>query len=135
MQKLIWLVLGVMSLHLVFAVCNYEEPKPEEEEFQIVKVTTYTTDPAQTDATPFITASGFKLNKKNPKKHRIIAVSRDLRKKLKFGDKVRLEGTGKYDGIYYVHDLMNVRFRNRIDILINPTDKPTMFKKAKLIIL
>jgi 3D (Asp-Asp-Asp) domain-containing protein len=135
MRNLLLLALGIISLPLIVATCNYEEPIEKPLEYTIVKVTMYTTDVRQTDSTPFITASGFKLNEKNPKKHRIIAISRDLRKKLKFGDKVRLEGIGKYDGEYVVHDLMNKRWKNRIDILINPNDKPTMFKQAKLIIL
>lgn len=97
-----------------------------------VTVTTYAPVPSQTDATPFITASGFKLNPKNPRKHRIIAISRDLKQKLRFGQHVRIEGTGEYDGIYVVHDVMNKRFKRRIDILINPSDKPTMFKNIKL---
>jgi len=96
-----------------------------------VTVTTYAPVAAQTDATPFITASGFKLHK-NPRKQRVIAVSRDLKRKMRWGQRVRVEGTGKYDGIYVVEDVMNRRFKKRIDILINPSDKPTMFKNIKL---
>lgn len=107
----------------------------DDKNYQTVKVTTYTIDPKQTDDTPLITASGFNLHPVNPKKHRIVAVSRDIKRKLKFGDKIYLSGTGPYDGVYYVHDLMNKRFKNRIDILINPKDKPTMFKSAKIYIL
>ena len=82
----------------------------------------------------YVTASGFKLDKKNPKKDRVIAVSRDLLDKLKFGDKVILEGIGDWSGEYVVHDVMNKRFRNRIDILINPGDEAIMFKEAKLML-
>ena len=137
MRSLIYLVLFVMSLPILVAVWfdGESEVKETEQVCETVKVTTYTTDPSQTDSTPYTTASGFKLSKKNPKKHRIIAVSRDLFKKIGFGKKVRLEGTGKYDGIYYVQDLMNKRFRNRIDILINPNDEPIMFRQAKLVVL
>ena len=49
---------------------------------EIVTLTTYRASEAETDSTPDITASGFKIT--NPKKHRIIAVSRDLKKKYKF---------------------------------------------------
>ena len=112
-----------------------ELKKSNEEIKTSVKVTTYTTVKSQTDNTPYITASGFKLNKKNPKQHRIVAVSRDLKKKLKFGDKIKLLGTGKYDGVYQVEDVMNKRFRNRIDILINPKDRPTSFDNAEMIVL
>lgn len=98
-----------------------------------VTVTTYTTDPKQTDSSPFVTASGFRLNRKNPKKHRIIAVSRDLQSSFKFGDRVKLIGAGELSGIYTVHDVMNKRFRNRVDVLINPKDNHTMYKGVKIV--
>ena len=98
----------------------------------IVTVTTYTPSVEETDSTPLITASGFKINPTNPKRQRIIAVSRDLKKKYKFGKKVRITGIGKLSGTYTVRDVMNKRYRKRIDILIGTKDKQTKFKKAKL---
>ena len=98
----------------------------------IVTVTTYTPSVEETDSTPLVTASGFKINPKNPKRQRIIAVSRDLKKKYKFGKKVRITGIGKLSGTYTVRDVMNKRYRKRIDILIGTKDKQTKFKKAKL---
>ena len=103
-------------------------------DYHIVKVTMYTTDPKQTDSTPLETASGFILDSLNPKKHRIIAVSHDLKRELKWGQRVKVAGIGKWDGIYVVRDLMNKRFKKRIDILINPGDEATMFKEAKLML-
>ena len=102
-----------------------ENIKPE-----IVTLTTYKANESETDSTPMITASGFKIT--NPKKQRIIAVSRDLKRKMKWGTKVRIVGAGKYDGTYRVHDLMNKRYRNRIDILIGKNDKQTKLKKVKI---
>jgi len=102
-----------------------ETIKPE-----IVTLTTYKASESETDSTPNITASGFKIT--NPKKHRIIAVSRDLKKKYKFGQKVRITGAGKYNGTYRVHDVMNKRYRNRIDILIGHNEKQTKLKKVKV---
>jgi 3D (Asp-Asp-Asp) domain-containing protein len=96
----------------------------------IVTLTTYKASESETDSTPNITASGFKIT--NPKKHKIIAVSRDLKKKYKFGQKVRIVGAGKYDGTYRVHDVMNKRYRNRIDILVGHKDKQTKLKKIKV---
>ena len=92
---------------------------------KIVTLTTYTIDPLQTDSTPLITASGFKLDSINPRRHRVIAVSRDLKRKLKFGDKVRLSNAGRFNGVWYVRDLMNKRFKNKIDVLINPNGRHT----------
>ena len=98
----------------------------------IVTVTTYSPSVEETDSTPLITASGFKINPKNPKKQRIIAVSRDLKRKYKFGKKVRITGIGRYSGTYTVRDVMNKRYRKRVDILIGDKDKQTKFRKAKL---
>jgi len=123
MCYLLWLVHSVKK----------EVKKLKEIYTDTVTVTTYTTDPRQTDATPYITASGFKLNKKNPKKHRVVAVSRDIKKKLNFGDKIKILDAGEYSGIYVVEDLMNKRFKNRIDILLNPKDKPILLKNIKII--
>jgi len=97
---------------------------------EIVTLTTYKANESETDSTPNITASGFKIT--NPKKHKIIAVSRDLKRKYKFGQKVRIVGAGKYDGTYRVHDLMNKRYRKRIDILVGHNDKQTKLKKVKI---
>ncbi len=108
------------------------EKEIEGVEPDIVTVTTYTPSVEETDSTPLITASGFKINPKNPKRQRIIAVSRDLKKKYKFGKKVRITGIGKYSGTYTVRDVMNKRYRKRVDILIGNKDVQTKFKKAKL---
>ena len=97
---------------------------------EIVTLTTYRASEAETDSTPNITASGFKIT--NPKKHRIIAVSRDLKKKYKFGQKIRIVGAGKYSGTYKVQDVMNKRYKNRIDILIGANDKQTKLRKIKI---
>ena len=96
----------------------------------IVTVTTYSVNEAETDSTPTITASGFEVSKTNPKKHRVIAVSRDLKKKLRFGDKVRVTGIGKLSGVYVVRDLMNSRFKNKIDVLINQNERHTKLHKV-----
>ena len=130
MNKLLFIPFILLTIPLLINTCNDKEPEPSC--LAVVKVTMYTIDPRQTDDTPTITASGFNVGWKNPKKHRIIAISRDLKKRFKYGSYVRLEGCGKYDGVYRIEDLMNKRFRNRIDILINPNDKPTMFAQAKL---
>jgi len=102
-----------------------ENIKPE-----IVTLTTYKANESETDSTPMITASGFKIT--NPKKHKIIAVSRDLKRKWGWGTKVKIVGAGKYDGTYRVHDLMNKRYRKRIDILIGHKDKQTKLRKVKI---
>ena len=98
--------------------------------FKQVSLTTYTTDSNQTDSSPLITASGLKLDSMNPQKHRVIAISRDLKKLFSFGDKVRLSNAGKYNGIWFIHDLMNKKWKNKIDILINPNDRQMSLEKV-----
>ena len=112
-----------------------EKEDEEKEDFYKVSVTMYTINEAETDDDPTETASGFRVDSLNPKKHRIIALSHDLKRKIKYGKKVRITGIGKYSGVYVVKDLMNARFRKKVDILINPDDKATSFKRAKLFVL
>ncbi len=90
---------------------------------KIVSLSTYKADTTETDSTPLVTASGFKLDSLNPKKHRVIAISRDLKELFAFGDQVKLTNAGKFNGIWFIHDVMNKRYKNKIDILINPSDR------------
>lgn len=92
-----------------------------------VSASIYHPEPAQTDATPYITADGSRINKKNPKKHRWIAVSRDLHSRwggqIEFGDSLWVSGiSDELDGLYVVRDIMNRRMRKRIDILVGKHD-------------
>jgi 3D (Asp-Asp-Asp) domain-containing protein len=108
-------------------------PSKVDNPYETVTLTTYSPTLQECDSTPNITASGFKINLKNPKKHRIIAVSRDLKKKWKFGTRVRIKNAGKYNGIYTVKDVMNKRYKNRIDLLIGEDDKHTRIKNVKIV--
>ena len=101
------------------------EEKVAKEFRKVVTLTTYSVTEEETDDSPTITASGFEIDEDNPRKHRIIAVSRDLKRKLRFGEKVVLSNAGKFNGVWYVRDLMNSRFRNKIDVLIDEGDKQT----------
>lgn len=83
-----------------------------------VTATVYNAEAKQCNADYLHTASMFKLSRKDQYKHRIIAVSRDLLKDYPFGTKVRITGT-HYDGIWTIQDVMNKRYKNRIDLLIN----------------
>ena len=129
-----------ITLSLVLLLLPYEMEKSEKMIMEKIKtlepisvtLTTYTTSAKETDSTPNITASGFKIDTLNPMKHRIVAVSRDLKKKWKFGTKVRITGAGKYNGTYYVRDLMNKRYKKRIDILIGKNHKQIKLEDIKI---
>jgi 3D (Asp-Asp-Asp) domain-containing protein len=85
-----------------------------------VTLTIYRSIGAETDSTPNITASGFKIDTTNAFSHKIIAVSRNLfHSGYTFNKKVKVSNAGFYDGVYVVQDLMNKRHENRIDILVD----------------
>jgi 3D (Asp-Asp-Asp) domain-containing protein len=134
-MKKIFIILFCVCYVGVLIVGSNASVNNSKNDFLFVKATMYTIDPKQTDASPLVTASGFNLDPKNPKKHKIIAVSRDLIDSLGFGKRVRIENAGKYDGIYYVEDVMNRRFKKRIDILINPKEKAISIDSVKLSVL
>ena len=130
------LILSFIVLFLPSELKTEEERMDEyvakTEPSEVVTVTTYTPSVEECDSTPLITASGFKISERNPRRHRIVAVSRDLKRKYKFGTKIRIKGAGKYDGTYTIRDVMNPRFRKRIDILVSKRDKQTKVKKVKV---
>ena len=99
---------------------------------ELVTVTTYTPSIDECDSTPHITASGFKIDTLNPKRHKIIAISRDLKHKWKFGTKIKITGMGKHNGTYIVKDVMNKRYKKRIDILVGKQDKQFKFTGIKI---
>ena len=102
----------------------------------IVTATIYHAVPAQTDSTPFITASGAVIEECCAGTHRWIAVSRDLEDEgLFFGAKVYVTGTGVFDGIWIVQDRMNKRFINRIDFLVNKKLKGGKWENVRIEII
>ena len=122
----LWIILLLIPIHMgIMPHTNYAINKHKDVP-NVVTLTTYNVCAKQCDSTPLITASGFKIDLLHPGKHRIIAISRDLKKLFKFGQKVKLSNAGRFNGVYYVHDVMNKRFKNKIDVLINndvPIDK------------
>lgn len=93
-----------------------------------VSASVYYPEPNQTDATPYTTADGSRINKRNPKKQRWIAVSRDLHSRwggeISYGDSLLVTGISEdMDGLYIVRDVMNRRIHNRIDILVGRKDR------------
>lgn len=101
-----------------------------------VTLTIYRPVKSQTDNTPDITASGYKINLRNPSEHKIIAVSRDLKRDgWDFGKRVKIDGAGKLDGIYTIQDLMNKRFTKRIDVLVDCKEKLIKLENVQITLL
>ena len=82
------------------------------------------------------TASMFKLNLTNPESHKIIAMERTMMKQygLRYGDLIKIEGTGERDGVYQLQDTMNKRFKNKhkVDILINDGSQIGKWNNVKI---
>ena len=116
--------------------CEFDKEPEKCENDQIEKVesqgfnefhmtaTVYHPVPGQTDSTPLTTADGSKidLNKLKSGKLKWIAMSRDMLERwggdFDYGDKVKvISDNPKINGVYEIHDTMNKRFENRIDIL------------------
>lgn len=88
-----------------------------------VTATRYNPVESQCNDQPLITADMSKISLSKLKRGEIrwIAVSQDLRKVYKYGDVVEIKAKDGDDksinGLYEVHDTMNKRFTDRIDIL------------------
>ncbi|WP_245896141.1 3D domain-containing protein [Deinococcus irradiatisoli] len=79
---------------------------------RVVKATAYSSDVAQTDSSPFITATGTRV------RPGVIALSRDLLRLFPYGSRVTIQDSaGLLTGrVFIVEDTMNVRLANTIDI-------------------
>jgi len=88
---------------------------------RIVTATVYNPTKGQCDDTPLITAdlSKIDLEKLNKGELKWIAISQDLRKYYKYGSRVTLTfpNNPELNGSYEIHDTMNSRYENYIDIL------------------
>jgi 3D (Asp-Asp-Asp) domain-containing protein len=83
-----------------------------------VVLTTYTLSPKENGIDNKKFACGYHLAV--PRKiGKVVAVSRDLLYKFPLHSKVQISNSGKFDGVYLVDDVMNKRFKNRVDILVN----------------
>lgn len=113
-----------------------QETLPAKDTF-VVTATMYQPLAGQTDSDPNITADGSIIDPENASEHHWIAVSRNLLKRwggcLDYGDKVELHGAGHKDGIYEIHDTMNKRCVNQIDILESPDVDLYKFKNVRLV--
>jgi 3D (Asp-Asp-Asp) domain-containing protein len=89
---------------------------------RMLTISAYSPEPAQTDDTPFITASNSKV------REGIVAVSRDLYKKgWKFGREIYIKGLG----VFTVEDLMHARKRNQVDVFMFSKDRALRFGRQQ----
>ena len=100
---------------------------------ETVTATVYNALPEQTDSTPFITASGARINQQHPELHRWVAVSQDMLKRgYKFGMRIEVSGAGDLDGIWEIQDVMNKRYTDSIDFLVENSRKLGKWKNVRI---
>lgn len=95
-----------------------------------VTITAYSPVQSQTDSTPGITASHFKLNRSHHKK--VIALSKNLSDKYNYGDKFYLVYEDKIIPVVF-QDRMHKRFKNKVDLLMYDGAKEFGIKKGLLL--
>lgn len=105
-----------------------------------IVVSVYQPVAEQCNIDPITTASGMTIDTtKDVTNLRWCAISRNLHKryggKYEFGDTIRLRGVGKFNGYFIVQDLMNKRFKNKVDILVDKSHKTNYLYKNKAVIL
>lgn len=119
----------VLLLVFSLSVCKvYGQNKAKQKHIiSHVTVTCYQPVKAQCDSQPLVTADGSNINLKHLKSGKIkwCAISRDLlwmfpKDKPK---RIWIEGMG----VYEVRDVMNKRFKHRVDILLHPKNSKLVF--------
>lgn len=103
------------------------------------EATVYNAVPTQCNKDFGVTASMFYLDLYNVEAHKIIAMERTFMKEfgLVYGDVIKIEGVGVYDGVYQIQDTMNKRFagKHKIDILVNESIKCGKWTDVKIYML
>lgn len=86
------------------------------------EATVYNAVKEQCNDDPGHTASMYEINLSDVASDHIIAMERTMMAEygIQYGDIVRVEGTGRWDGIWQVQDTMNKRFagKHKIDFLV-----------------
>ena len=119
----------VWSKNKPIKLSEIEEPFVIEEDDFVDEytITVYNPIAEQCDSTPLITAdnSQIDLGKLKARKIKWAAVSRDLLGEVKFGQRIRIKGCKdkSMNGTWEVHDVMNKRYRKRIDLLFHESNK------------
>ena len=90
----------------------------------------YNAEETQTDLTPNLTASGYKLTPEVS--CQIVAISRDLEKYLEFGNYIFIPELGNEGLFFRVEDLMAKNYKRSIDIFMNDYEMAKRFGKRKL---
>ena len=98
-----------------------KQVQKKQKQERLVTVTRYNPVIDQCDDDPLITADNSEIDLKKLKANKLrwVAVSRDLLGEFSYGDTIRLtcRNDPSINGKYTIHDCMNKRWKNRVDIL------------------
>lgn len=137
----------ISNITNICEICGTEYPVTEEPNISVlnddwvlvaenVEGTVYNAVPEQCDNDPMYTASMFRLNLDDVYSHKIIAMERTFMATLglKYGDVVKIEGTGTWDGVWQIQDTMNSKFagQKKIDFLVPEEIKVGKWNTIKL---
>jgi 3D (Asp-Asp-Asp) domain-containing protein len=97
---------------------------------KVVSITGYQPTIEQCDSTPNITADGSIITEPIDRL-KWCAISPDLKKQFKFGDSIYIMHPNmKLRGWWYIHDIMNPRLKDKVDLLTN--EKKVTIKTIKI---
>ena len=105
---------------------DYSRPADETPAWELISssttATVYNAVPSQCNTDCFHTASMYTIVPERIESERILAMERTMMSQfgIAYGDTVRVEGAGRYDGLWQVQDTMNKRFQgqHKIDFLV-----------------
>lgn len=104
-----------------------------------IKVDLYYNASEQGNANPLCTASGFIINPNDLYSHKIIAMERALMQSLEldFGDVVKIHGTGRWDGVWQIQDVVHPKYdgQKKISILMANHVKNSAWENIQLYVL
>jgi hypothetical protein len=130
-----WVLIAIIAL-LFVVLCDVDITE-DKKIVTDVDVTVYSLVPSQTDSTPRITADGTFIKAINYGKLRYCAVSRNLLKShggfLEFNDIIHIDiPNSPFNGPWKVKDVMNPRWKNKVDLLVNENTHPYSYKNVEL---
>lgn len=104
--------------------------------YSLDTATMYNPVASQCDSDPLVTASMLKIKPWKASKQKYVALSRDMLKRwggpFDLKDSVVISGAGHKDGIYIVADVMNKRFKRKVDFLETVGTKIYRFTNIKI---
>jgi hypothetical protein len=113
----------------------YKEEAVSKPEYEVA-ATMYNATTSQCDKDPLVTAAMFRIHPSRASSQKFVALSRDMLKRwggpFEYGDSIIVSNAGEKDGVYVVADVMNRRFKHRLDFLETKGTKHYKLDKIKI---